>query len=224
MNTNLSNLKYLKYKNKYIDLKKKMLGGVNGVKTLYITIGVPGSGKTTRCERTAQMHHGVRFEADDYPGLYEPEFNPKKLGEAHTWCKKNVLESMEAGIEDIYQSNTNLNPRDMLDYLDMASKYGYIVKIITPPDGNLLHYSTTIPYDAQISHVKMVRSGEIEGQKQIPIAQMNTMIVTFEKNIGIIRKIKMELTDIDMENVPSAWIDKINENFIPWKPSPFVKK
>ena len=73
------NSKYLKYKNKYLQLKNNLLGGVGGIKTLYITIGVPGSGKTSRCQRTATLLHGVRFEADEFPGLYEGGFTPLKI-------------------------------------------------------------------------------------------------------------------------------------------------
>jgi hypothetical protein len=208
-----NNSKYLKYKNKYLQLKNNLLGGVGGIKTLYITIGVPGSGKTSRCQRTATSLGGVRYEADDFPGLYDGGFRQNLLKLAHAWCKENVKKAMEINVEDIYQSNTNLNPRDMMDYLEFARTHSYRVKIIIPEKGNLLHYSTPMPYESQIRHVKMVRSGAIEDQKIIPEQAMNGMIVIFEKNIEIIRKIKSELDANDMEHDPGSWIRQINKAF-----------
>jgi hypothetical protein len=70
-----------------------------------------------------------------------------------------------------------------------------------------------MPYESQIRHVKMVRSGAIEDQKIIPEQAMNGMIVIFEKNIEIIRKIKSELDANDMEHDPGSWIRQINKAF-----------
>jgi len=208
-------LKYLKYKNKYLELKNYIVGGANGIKTLYISIGIPGSGKTSRFERSATLHKGLRFEADDYPGLYTPIFDRSKLGHAHEWCKENVKLSMEKNppIEDIYQSNTNINPRDMLDYLKLAVKHGYQVKIIIPEEGKLLFYPTDKTYEQQKNYLKYVRSGKIHGQKEIPSTSMDRMINLYERNIVSIRKIKKELYEIDKENDPQTWIDKINQYF-----------
>jgi hypothetical protein len=120
---------------------------------------------------------------------------------------------MERKVEDIYQSNTNLNPRDMIEYLQFAKTHSYKVKILIPEKDNLLHYSTTLPYESQVRHVKSVRSGAVEDQKIIPEQAMNGMIVTFEQIIETIRKIKVELETTDMENNPEAWIQQINIEF-----------
>jgi hypothetical protein len=215
-----SNSKYFKYKNKYLQLKNNLLGGQGGTKTLYITIGVPGSGKTTRCERAAQILKGVRYEADDFSGLYDGGFKPELLPAAHAWCKENVKKAMTDNIEDIYQSNTNLNPRDMLNYLQFAVTYSYKVKIIIPEQDKLLHYPTELLYPDQKAHVIEVRSGVVDGQKSIPIGAMNSMITLFETNIGRIRKIKSELDENDLERNPQSWIDQINILF----PRPLPKR
>jgi hypothetical protein len=60
---------------------------------LYISIGIPGSGKTSRFERSANIHKGRRFEAYEFLGLYEPFFDFRKIGAAHQWCKDNVKSS-----------------------------------------------------------------------------------------------------------------------------------
>ena len=121
---------------------------------------------------------------------------------------------MNDGREDIYQSNTNLNPRDMYDYLDLATKYGYQVKIILPESENILLYENEIPYQEQKNVVISNRSGNIPGQKSIPEPAMRAMINTFERNIPIMRKIKEELDSIDKEDVSSEWKRKIEENII----------
>ena len=211
------NKKYLKYKNKYL-LKKELFGGANGIKTLYISISVPGSGKTSRFEKSANFHKGIRVEADDYPGLYQPVFDFRKLGEAHKWCQEKVLTAMKEGVEDIYQSNTNLDPKNMLSYLEMAKIFGYQVRIIIPNDDkfglpNLLYYPNTLSYEQQKEHLKFVRSGDVDGQKKIPNTSMDRMIIQYEQIIGKIKKIKTELYEMDMDYDPKSWIDKINQYF-----------
>ena len=60
--------KYLKYKKKYNILKNKMMmyGGNNGI--LYITIGIPSSGKTTLCKTIVETSDSaIRWEADIFP-------------------------------------------------------------------------------------------------------------------------------------------------------------
>ena len=202
--------KYIKYKKKYLDLKNKK-GGSGGIKTLYISFGVPGSGKTKRFERQRQFFQGERCEADEYPQLYEKGFNPKLLGQAHQWCKDLVVTAMSNNVEDIFQSNTNLNPKHMIEYLQMAIQYGYIVKIIFPLDDGLLHYPTNLSIEEQINHVIAVRSGIYPDEKKIPENNMRYMIGLFFDNIGLLKEIKRELDFADTD--PNLWILKINEKF-----------
>jgi hypothetical protein len=111
----------------------------------------------------------------------------------------------------------------MIDYLALAEKFGYQVKIITPAEhnyinpseGNLLHYPNSLTYEQQKLHLKFVRSGKIPGQKQIPNEAMDGMIALYEQNIGIIRRIKKELDEIDSESNPRSWIEKIDFYFPP---------
>ncbi len=145
--------------------------------------------------------------------MYDGGFKPDLLPLAHTWCKQNVTDAMIKNTEDIYQSNTNLNPRDMLDYLQLAVTYSYKVKIIIPEQDKLLHYPTELSYDNQKVHVINVRSGAVDGQKSIPEVAMNRMITLFETNIGLIRRIKSEFDENDLESNPQSWIEQINRLF-----------
>ena len=119
---------------------------------------------------------------------------------------------MKQNIEDIYQSNTNLNPRDMMDYLQMAINYGYIVRIVFPVS-HLLHYTTALSLEGEIDQVKAVRSGSEEGQKIIPSDAMDRMIRLFQNNITRLQMIQREL-DLN-DNRPQLWFDQINKIFPP---------
>ena len=188
------------------------MSAAGSIPTLHIAYGVPGSGKTTRFEKEKKLNNGQRWEADDYPELYiNGVFNPQMLPKAHEWCQKNVEKSILNGTVDIYQSNTNLNPRDMIPYLMMAQKYGYDVNIVFPLGFHkaLLHYEV----DVEVDHAMKVlenRSGSIEGQKKIPTFAMNKMIALFNKNILALKSIQGNLT---ANNNPQYWLSEINRVF-----------
>lgn len=71
-------------------------------------------------------------EADDYfintSGEYQ--FNPKKLGLAHEWCKRKFEAAIKSEVELIICSNTNVNKRDYQFYVDKAKECGYIVHVV----------------------------------------------------------------------------------------------
>lgn len=183
-------------------------------KKLYILFGVPGSGKTSRARDNNEINGGVRYEADDYQGLYiDGRIQFRLLRNAHEWCQLQIKSAMKNSISKIYQSNTNLNPIDMIKYLKYAHQFGYCVKIIFPEKGNILFYDTELSYDEQIDVVIKNRNGEITCEKIIQTEKMIQMIKLFETNIIIMRKIKNKLDKIDRENDPVSWIHEINDNF-----------
>jgi predicted kinase len=98
----------------------------NVMKTLVLTRGVPGSGKST----TAKLFGGLHIEADMYfvdneTGEYR--FDPTKLKNAHNWCQDVVENWMETEEPVITTSNTFTEEWEMKPYLEMAEKYGYRV-------------------------------------------------------------------------------------------------
>lgn len=102
------------------------------MKTLYIVRGLPGSGKSTLAKTLVvdqNLHH---HEADkffiDANGDYI--FDVTKIGSAHQWCKKGVLDNMVAGVQKISVSNTFTMRKEIKPYLDLCETYGYTPFII----------------------------------------------------------------------------------------------
>lgn len=222
------------------NIKNKYSKPKIGIKTLHIAFGVPGSGKTTLFEILSKQNKNIknitRFEADEYPGLYTLEekniningiilkkkflvFNFKKLGEAHKWCKDNVENAMKKNTENIYQSNTNLSVCDMFDYLTLAYKYDYIIKIHIPKQNKLLKYPTNITFNEQVIIAKQHRSkinynenNEII-EKSIPEVALNKMIQDFKINGAKLRELEIYLKKDGREYDPESWIKNILVNF-----------
>ena len=93
---------------------------------LRIFRGLPGSGKSTM----AKTMGGPVFEADQFfmeDGEYK--FNPKKLKDAHAWCKDSVEEAMMFLKERVNVANTFTQHWEMKDYIDMAESHGYEVEV-----------------------------------------------------------------------------------------------
>lgn len=103
---------------------------------LYLIIGIPGSGKTTKAKEIISKYESQNkqikhYEADmffEHDGQYK--FNPALLGKAHAWCQKKTEEAMMNNI-DVIVSNTSLTPRERYFYLALAKLYDYEVKVIT---------------------------------------------------------------------------------------------
>jgi tRNA uridine 5-carbamoylmethylation protein Kti12 len=103
-------------------------------KTLVITRGLPGSGKSS-----AVIKHAVELDippdwagqplraiesADAYWG--DPyNFVPEKLSEAHLYCRLNTLVAMKHQTKFVYVDNTNIKKKDYQVYLDLAKEHGY---------------------------------------------------------------------------------------------------
>lgn len=188
-------------------------------KTLYIYVGPPGTGKTTSAKTCNDVSCNTSIcEADLFEKLYtRTAINIDLLNEAHTWCKNSVRDAMIRGDDTIVQSNTNLYFRQTCVYFEMACEYGYDVVVVSPEPGNLLHYPSNLSYSQQKEHIKYVRSGNIEGEKEIPAQKMDEMILQFERIVDRIREIQTELGTEN--NDPGQWILKIDEKFPIYTPT-----
>lgn len=103
---------------------------------LIILRGLPGAGKSTFAKNYAnvlaasgQVVKGP-FEADNFfvnKTTGEYQFDPNKLGAAHTQCFKDVELVMVQQATHVIVSNTATTERELKPYLDLAKKYGYDV-------------------------------------------------------------------------------------------------
>ncbi len=94
------------------------------MKVLYITRGLPGSGKST----FAQSLDCPFVEADmyfDHNGEYK--FDPTKLRDAHNWCRNKVRDWMMVDTPKIAVSNTFTQNWEMETYYELAKEFGYTV-------------------------------------------------------------------------------------------------
>ncbi len=96
---------------------------------LVIIRGLPGSGKSTIAQEYQKKGFDW-YEADMFfsrDGSYR--FDPKKLSDAHEWCRKQVDYSLYAG-RDCVVSNTFTRHWEMEPYLAIAARYGAPVETV----------------------------------------------------------------------------------------------
>ena len=94
-------------------------------KILYISRGIPGSGKSTFAKSLNISH----IEADMYfidSETGEYNFDATKLKQAHNWCQERTETHMMLGL-NVVVSNTFTQEWEMETYYKLAEKYGYIV-------------------------------------------------------------------------------------------------
>lgn len=103
---------------------------------LYVIRGLPGSGKTTFAEHLVSAGLIKRYwEADQFfvvDGVYR--FDPKRLGDAHNWCKAQVEADLDAGV-DVAVSNTFVRHWEFQPYVDMADCRGVIRFVVAMHGG-----------------------------------------------------------------------------------------
>lgn len=102
---------------------------------LVIMRGPSGAGKSTEAKNLVQEFlesnpDGTTFigSADKFfvnVASGEYEFQPKKIGEAHAWCRGNINAAMELGVDLIIVDNTNTQKWEFQPYIDMADHFGY---------------------------------------------------------------------------------------------------
>jgi len=86
--------------------------------TLYITIGLPGAGKTTWARlRMGEDRRDLVIAADDYFDIFNGgEFDPKLLGKAHEWAQSKVEKALFSG-QSVVANNTNTMLSEMNAYV-----------------------------------------------------------------------------------------------------------
>lgn len=103
------------------------------MKTLHIIRGLPGSGKSTLAKNlglafTALGQTIALREADSFftneAGQYL--FDPKRIGEAHMWCRDRVEEAMLQDVDNVVVSNTFVQKWEVSHYIQLAKKWGYV--------------------------------------------------------------------------------------------------
>lgn len=96
---------------------------------LILIRGLPGSGKSTQ----AKKYEGfVHVEADMYligpDGVYR--FDPKRLGEAHAWCRNTARAALAEG-KNVVVSNTFTTRAEIEPYITMAHELGVTMITVT---------------------------------------------------------------------------------------------
>lgn len=95
--------------------------------------GVSGCGKSTFAAYLQSLVPGaVICSADNFfmkDGKYV--FDAKLLGEAHTKCRCDYYDALEAGAPLVIVDNTNVRESDLVIYTDLAKDFNYdIVSLI----------------------------------------------------------------------------------------------
>lgn len=88
---------------------------------LILVRGVPGSGKSTYARSLLERNiEYVHFEADmwfERNGKYE--FDAKKLGQAHAWCRTQTEDALRAG-KTVIVSNTFTTIKELVPYFNIS--------------------------------------------------------------------------------------------------------
>lgn len=99
---------------------------------LIIMHSLPGAGKSTLAKELAKTHNAVIVSADHY--FETPEgynFNPKKLGAAHSQCRDRCNKALKNG-KSVVVDNTNLTYTECKPYIEMAKTHGVSCVIMEP--------------------------------------------------------------------------------------------
>ena len=175
------------------------------IKRFVFTVGPPGSGKSTGFPDA--------YEADKYPNLYSRSgrINKNLLQLAHTKCLEDCITDMTQGTELVVQSNTNLNSKNLISYLEACIKYNYQVTCILPIN-DLLHFQDKIlkTRSNQIKHLIETRS---RGCRIIPEDVIYRMVNDFDS----VKSFYKKLVD---EKEPEKWIKAIKNPFFDYHTFP----
>jgi hypothetical protein len=179
------------------------------IKKFVFTVGPPGSGKSTTFPDA--------YEADKFTNLYSRSghINIRFLQSAHSKCLEDCIKDMIKGLPLVVQSNTNLNPKNLISYLDACVQYGYEVFCILPKN-DLLHFNADHlnSRSRQIQHLIETRS---KGVRVIPEEAIYRMVNQFDE-------IKSFYQKLACEKNPIKWIEAINNPFLDFCVYTFTEK
>ena len=98
--------------------------------TLYLLMGLPGSGKTTLGKHLQAITKAVRLSSDDYRLLIfpEPSFSQQEHDNLYGLIDHNAEHLLGAGLSVIYDANLNRRIHRNEKY-ELAKKYGAEVKL-----------------------------------------------------------------------------------------------
>ena len=105
--------------------------------------GLPGSGKSTKAKLYTDC---TTFSADDF--WQNNTFTPSMLSDANNWNRTRVTKAMKHDVICIVVDSCNINHIERRPYVDLAHKFGYDVKIVTP--------GTSWQNDPIVCHAKCV--------------------------------------------------------------------
>jgi stage III sporulation protein SpoIIIAA len=99
-------------------LKNKLLS--DGIPSLILIRGLPGSGKTALGREIAKIGY-LHLETDTFfVGRRGYIFNPMKIREAHAWCLQSANKAIKSG-HKVVVSNTFILTKELLPYLKLSS-------------------------------------------------------------------------------------------------------
>lgn len=188
------------------------------LKTLYLFIGPPGSGKSFKAKdiisdalkNNINVNHTCICETYNYPNLCyvndknQYMINKNKLPSGQYACNVATENLMKMKIPIIIQSNSNTTLNDIIAYLFMARKYNYRINFVSPSN-KLLYYDTGIQYSEidQINVIKIIKMSEYPNI-YLPFNEIMTQIYNFKILLKMLTNYEM----IDMHD-PKEIISKM---------------
>ncbi len=97
--------------------------------SLILVRGLPGSGKSTIAKALIGFYWHIEtdmFWVNDQ-GVYE--FDAKRLGEAHEWCRMKTIDTMTKGFS-VVVSNTFTTKKELQPYFDLAKEFDCVPQVI----------------------------------------------------------------------------------------------
>ena len=168
------------------------------IKKFVFTVAPSGSGKST-CFPTG-------FEADKYPNLYlqNGSINKKLLHLAHQKCLQDCIDKMISQDVMVIQTNTNLNPKHLIEYMKACVKYNYQVKCILPTN-DLLYYDGD-EVNTRSKQIKKIITVRSSGPRIIPEDALYQMVNNFDSVRSFYKK-------METERNPNIWLNAIEDPF-----------
>lgn len=110
------------------------------MKTVFVSRGAAGAGKSTRVRRMADAFRRegrsvAVCSSDDFfvcPGCAGYHWSRDKLHYAHQWCQSKFRAALAAGTEAVFVDNTCITVKECRPYVEWALDSGYSVEFLEP--------------------------------------------------------------------------------------------